>query len=75
MTPIVTTCHMTPADVRSVMLCGIEAHVCVQQTAMDLIERGFDVHLIADAVSSRNNTDRFVRKGLAGWTMYLINIL
>jgi nicotinamidase-related amidase len=36
-----------------VLLCGIETHVCVYQTAMDLMEGGLDVTIIADAVSSR----------------------
>ncbi len=32
--------------------------MCVQQTALDLIARGFDVHVVADAVSSRTMVDR-----------------
>ncbi|MBX9671185.1 MAG: isochorismatase family protein [Candidatus Obscuribacterales bacterium] len=36
-----------------ILLSGIETHVCVNQTAHDLIFRGFDVHLITDAVTSR----------------------
>jgi len=39
---------------RQVLLCGIESHVCVLQTALDLAQAGFEVHLCADAVSSRN---------------------
>lgn len=41
------------AAAKSVILCGIEAHICVTQTALDLIDKGYTVHLIADAVSSR----------------------
>ncbi|XP_046857650.1 isochorismatase domain-containing protein 2-like [Xenia sp. Carnegie-2017] len=46
------------SDVKSVVLFGIEAHVCVQQTALDLLERNYDVHIVADGVSARSMTDR-----------------
>ena len=36
-----------------VLLCGIEAHVCIYQTAVDLLAKGFEVAVVADAVSSR----------------------
>jgi nicotinamidase-related amidase len=35
------------------ILCGIESHVCIYQTAMDLKEAGLEVEVVADAVSSR----------------------
>lgn len=40
-----------------VVIAGIETHVCVQQTALDLIANGFNVTLAADATSSRKQTD------------------
>jgi nicotinamidase-related amidase len=40
-----------------VLLTGIEAHVCVQQTALDLLAEGFRVYVAADAVASRTPTD------------------
>lgn len=40
------------------VVVGIEAHVCVYQTALDLIESGHDVTVIADAVSSRTASNR-----------------
>ncbi|XP_048874651.1 isochorismatase domain-containing protein 1 [Brienomyrus brachyistius] len=43
---------------RSVVLFGVETHVCIQQTALDLIGRGLEVHIIADSTSSRSMMDR-----------------
>ena len=40
------------------VVCGIETHVCVNQTVLDLLERGFEVHVAEDAVSSRTATNR-----------------
>ncbi|MFN0199451.1 MAG: hydrolase [Planctomycetaceae bacterium] len=40
-----------------VVLCGVESHVCVMQTALDLLANGFRVYLAADAVGSRNRLD------------------
>ena len=39
------------------ILIGIEAHVCVLQTAMEMKGAGFDVYVVVDAVSSRNSLD------------------
>lgn len=36
-----------------VMVCGIEAHICVSQTAHDLLQLGYQVHLLSDAVATR----------------------
>lgn len=38
---------------KQTLLCGIETHVCIYQTAMDLLGQGREVTVIADAVSSR----------------------
>ena len=48
---------------RHVVLLGIEGHVCVYQTALDLIQNGYNIHLVADAVSSRTKENREI--GLA----------
>jgi isochorismate hydrolase len=40
-------------DPDEVILCGIETHVCIYQTAMDLLSIGKDVQVVADAVTSR----------------------
>ena len=36
-----------------VIVCGIEAHVCVYQTVQDLLRHGYRVHVVTDAISSR----------------------
>ena len=46
-----------------VLLCGIETHVCVSQTAHDLLAAGVEVHVASDASSSRTAANR--RVGLA----------
>lgn len=38
---------------RQILLCGIETHVCVYQTSVDLLRKGLSVDVVADAVSSR----------------------
>ncbi len=40
-----------------IVVCGIETHVCIQQTVLDLLANNFQVNLPADAVSSRKNLD------------------
>ncbi|KAG8239417.1 hypothetical protein J437_LFUL017947 [Ladona fulva] len=44
--------------VNTVVLCGIETHACIYLTTLDLLEKGFSVHVVADACSSRTMTDR-----------------
>jgi nicotinamidase-related amidase len=44
------------------LVCGIESHVCVSQTAIDMLEAGIDVHVPLDGVSSR--TEESKRVGL-----------
>jgi len=45
---------------KQVLIAGIEAHVCVYQTAMDLLNSGYEVQIVADAVSSRTAANRDV---------------
>lgn len=40
------------------ILCGMEAHVCVLQTALDLARAGYRVHVVADAIASRTAQNR-----------------
>lgn len=43
---------------QQILLCGIETHVCVYQTTVDLLASGYDVSVVADAVSSRSAENR-----------------
>jgi nicotinamidase-related amidase len=43
---------------KQVLLTGMETHVCVYQTALDLLNDGYEVYLVADAVSSRDPENR-----------------
>lgn len=43
---------------KQVLVCGIEAHVCAYQTCIDLMALGFEVYVVADAVSSRTARNR-----------------
>ena len=45
---------------RQVIVCGMETHVCVYQTVRDLVAAGYEVHVCADAVSSRTEEHRRV---------------
>lgn len=48
------------AGIHRVLVCGIETHVCVQQTVLDLLSAGFQVNVAVDAVSSRFAIDHEV---------------
>jgi nicotinamidase-related amidase len=43
---------------KQVLLAGIEAHVCVYQTAADLVVLGYEVQIVTDAVSSRTKENK-----------------
>lgn len=43
---------------KNVIICGIEAHVCVLQTAIDLKEAGYQPILVTDCISSRKESDK-----------------
>lgn len=50
--------HLESLPRRHVVLTGIECHICVYQTALDLMQNGYTVHLVTDAVSSRTPENR-----------------
>jgi nicotinamidase-related amidase len=46
------------AERKQIVICGVEAHVCVNQTAHDLLHNGYEVHLLTDCVASRFEADK-----------------
>ena len=42
---------------KHIVICGIESHVCVQQTVLELMSKGLVVYLVADAIGSRHLID------------------
>ena len=54
----ILTDHLHSAGISQVVICGLETHVCVNQTAHDLLHLGFDVHLLTDCVASRFESDK-----------------
>ncbi|MBP9721579.1 MAG: hydrolase [Gammaproteobacteria bacterium] len=55
---IIFTDRLAALNRKQVILCGIEAHVCILQTALDLKNMDYEVYVVADAIGSRNNTDK-----------------
>jgi len=55
--------------ITNLIVCGIETHICIQQTVLDCLQKGFEVILISDAMGSRNRVDheialqRMMQKG------------
>ena len=55
--------------ITNLIVCGIETHICIQQTVLDCLQKGFEVILVSDAMSSRNKIDheislkRMIQKG------------
>ncbi len=43
---------------QQIIICGMEAHVCVLQTAIGLHQQGFEVFVVGDLISSRNDADK-----------------
>jgi len=45
-------------DINTIILCGVETHACIQQTTLQYLEKGYNVHVVVDACSSRSLVDR-----------------
>jgi len=43
--------------ISNLIVCGIETHICIQQTVLDCLQKGFEVILISDSMGSRNRAD------------------
>jgi len=43
--------------ITNLIVCGIETHICIQQTVLDFLQKGFEVILISDSMGSRNRID------------------
>jgi nicotinamidase-related amidase len=55
---------LAQTSARAVVIAGVEAHVCVFQTARELAKKGIDVRVVADAVASRQTENRVVGLGV-----------
>jgi isochorismate hydrolase len=49
--------HLKHSSRQQIILCGVEAHVCVMQTALDLVDKGYQVFVPHDAVGSRSEAN------------------
>ena len=45
--------HLKAIDRTQILMTGLETHICVYQTTLDLLDMGYEVQLVADAISSR----------------------
>mmetsp|Transcript_5883 Transcript_5883/g.4193 ORF Transcript_5883/g.4193 Transcript_5883/m.4193 type:complete len:186 (+) Transcript_5883:45-602(+) len=52
--------HLKSLNKNHVILYGAETHICIKQTAIDLINAGFQVTVVVDAITSMNHHDRLV---------------
>jgi len=50
--------RLETANRQHVILCGVETHVCIYQTASDLIQLGWEVQIVTDAVGSRKESNK-----------------
>jgi len=50
--------HLKSFEKRNIIVCGIEAHICVQQTVLDLMDKDYKPIIIYDCISSRNKFNK-----------------
>ncbi len=61
--------YLSKKCVKNIILCGIESHICILQTSLDLLSNKFNVLIPRDAIGSRNNIDNetaFIRLTSSG---------
>ncbi len=44
-------------DLKNIIVCGVESHICILQTSIDLLQKGFNIIIPRDAIGSRNEID------------------
>jgi hypothetical protein len=49
--------HFSPSEPSEIVIVGIESHICVTQTTLDLLANGHNVYVLADGVSSCNREE------------------
>ena len=61
--------YVSENNFKNIIVCGIESHICVLQTSIELLEKGFNILIPRDAIGSRNEMDNdtaFLRLILSG---------
>ena len=43
--------------IKTLVVCGIESHICIEQTVLDGIALDYDIHVVSDAISSRTKSN------------------
>ena len=43
--------------ISNLIICGFETHICIQQSVLEFLKKGYEVIIISDAMGSRNNLD------------------
>ncbi len=70
--------HVDKLGRRTAVVSGVETHICVLQTTLDMLELGYDVFVAADAVGSRNEIDHkygLKRMSRAGATIATVEMI
>tara|TARA_Y100001968_G_scaffold122769_1_gene111692 strand:- start:352 stop:960 length:609 start_codon:yes stop_codon:yes gene_type:complete len=63
------TSYIKKYDFKNIIVCGIESHICILQTSIDLLQKGFNILIPRDAIGSRSFVDNdtaFLRLILSG---------